>query len=254
MDVRARPRKPSWNSLVIYNGGILCTFPLKEIKIMWIQTSKGRLFISERMRGKMKGIMSISTSCTVNPFCQHMQNRENWKCEKVCASCYAQRMQSYQKHAKDAYVENYKTLNAGLLTDEDCIKLKDVFYTRYGRIEAFGEVGTEIQAQNYVKIIKANPNCQFGIWTKRPNLWAWAFKQEGGKSENCNLVVSSPNVGEVRKLITYKDITDTLFTVYRKEQADEQGIEINCGSRNCIECQKCYRKHSELEYVNELLK
>ena len=45
------------------------------------------------------------------------------------------------------------------------------------------------------------------------------------------------------------DFVDKVFTVY----ADCEGVEINCGARNCFECHKCYTKN-KTEYINEKLK
>ena len=46
---------------------------------------------------------------------------------------------------------------------------------------------------------------------------------------------------------------DHVFTVYDKKFIEENNIEINCGSRDCLGCQLCYHGDTEF-YINEKLK
>ena len=46
---------------------------------------------------------------------------------------------------------------------------------------------------------------------------------------------------------------DKIFTVYNISYIRDNGIEINCGKKKCIECQLCY-SHNDVKYINEKIK
>ena len=44
-----------------------------------------------------------------------------------------------------------------------------------------------------------------------------------------------------------------VFTVYTEKHATDNNITINCGTRKCLNCLKCY-KNNNIVIINELLK
>ena len=197
--------------------------------------------VSDGMSGKMEGIPSVSTSCTVNPVCiARMQNGES-----ICSKCFAFTTMKMRKELREALESNYRLLNSGILPDE---LLPNFGNVRIVRIESFGDLGSVTQAINYVRMIRKNPDVLFAWWTKNKAFAEQAFKTEG-KPENLVFVESSFLMNQVEE--NPSEYADRVFTVYDKKHAS--GVEINCGSRKCMECMNCYRKTGERN-VSELLK
>ena len=105
------------------------------------------------------------------------------------------------------------------------------------------------QCINYFRLAAANPRTNFALWTKNPGIVRQALKTES-KPENLVILLSSATIGKKEDASRF-DFVDKTFTVYRKDQMSES--EINCGSRNCLECQRCYYKDTETE-IREYLK
>lgn len=198
----------------------------------------GKVWESE-LTGKLAGIPGFSTTCKCNPICQaRMMNGD-----LVCSACYADvttdRYQSLEEHLE----ENFELLTSDLLSDRDLPRV----YTRFARIESFGDVANTTQAINYLNMVKANPDTFWGIWTKNYWIWDEVFKTEE-KPSNCNMVLSSEKFNE----ITDKDFwwVDKVFTVYTADFIAEHNIEINCGSRDCVGCHTCYCKN-DIKHISE---
>lgn len=213
------------------------------------------LHVSTNMSGKMKGIECLSTSCLVNPWCKANQKKEG----TVCAHCYAQTTIKMYPALKRALEENYNILSSRLLTKKEASAVR--FNSQVGRIEAFGDVASVVQARNYIRIMRANPSVKFGVWTKHAYLWDLAFKKEHGKPRNCQMVLSSTFLNDEEHTAIYSHgykWVDSIFTVYEKAWLKANGKTvsefINCGARDCMGCQKCYTKHKGVQYIHELLK
>lgn len=197
--------------------------------------------------GKMKGINSIGTSCANNPYC--MKRRENG--DSVCSKCYASTYLKMRKSLKEHLEENANILTTRLLKENEIpVTNANVF-----RFESFGDLYNVTHLENYVKICERNPYTKFGLWTK--NIWLLdeLFNKKGiKKPDNLSIVVSSPMLNVQMKLDREKYwMVDHVFTVYDKDYIKVNGITINCGSRNCLGCQRCYHVDTEF-YVNEQLK
>lgn len=206
----------------------------------------GALWVTKHT-GKMKGIDSIGTSCANNPFC--IKRRENG--DSVCSHCYAatymKMRKSLQKHLED----NAEILTTRLLTGSEVpVTNANIF-----RFESFGDLYNPTHLANYVMICERNPFTKFGLWTK--NVWVLdeLFNKNGVKKpDNLSIVVSSPMMNVQADLDMNKYwFTDHIFTVYDKKCIEENNVNVNCGSRDCLGCQRCYHRDTEF-YVREQLK
>ncbi len=208
--------------------------------------------VSDCMSGKMTGIEALSTSCLCNHLCMARKEIKG----SICESCFACATVNRYKALGKCLESNYKVLNERLLSRGEACQVR--FFTSLGRIEAFGDVASVVQARNYLRIIKYNKQTRFGVWTKNPNYWDEAIELEG-KPSNVTMVLSS-----LFKNVPCNDYkryswVDYVFTVYTPDWLKANGKDetfINCGARDCTTCQRCYRKHkgSEPIMVNELLK
>ena len=147
-------------------------------------------------------------------------------------------------HAK----ENFELLTSRILEKSELPIFGNV---RFVRIESFGDVANETQAVNYANIALNNPGVIFGWWTKNVKIVAAAFDSIGGKPSNVILIESSEKVN-VEKAPS-SEYVDKVFTVYDKKYIRENGVEINCGARSCVACQRCYTKGTACK-VHEVLK
>lgn len=208
--------------------------------------------------GKMKDVPSISTSCRRNKFClARMKEKVN-----VCIECFANALLGIRKNLEAAIAKNSDILTDHLFTDEEAATVKIHFTKRMlegnpkkrARIESFGDVSCLVQARNYIRIIRANPDCNFAIWSKNWFIWAQAFETEG-KPENCTYVHSSlkTNVPDDVPL-KIAPWVDHVFTVYEGEYAAANGIETNCAAESCARCGRCYEKNPKDFWVNEKLR
>jgi len=206
----------------------------------------GALWITTHT-GKMKGIDSIGTSCANNPFC--IKRRENG--DSVCSHCYAATYMKMRKSLQEHLEENAKVLTTRLLTGNEV----PVTNANIMRFESFGDLYNATHLANYVMICERNPYTNFGLWTK--NVWVLdeLFNKNGVKKpDNLSIVVSSPMMNVTLDLdMNTHWYTDHIFTVYDKKHIDDNNVNVNCGSRSCLECQRCYRRDNEF-YVREQLK
>ena len=185
-------------------------------------------------KGKMENIPSLSTSCTVNPFCKKMQKNKT----AICSKCYGKRYENMYQNLTPKLVKNGKLLSKELI---DIPKYNVVIL----RFNAFGELLNITHLDNLVRITQANPQTTFTLWTKRKDLINEYFSVNP-KPENLILVYSSPQLNVTEELPLY---FDKVFTVFTKDQA----VTINCGSKNCFECQTCYSKNDTVN-INEVIK
>lgn len=194
------------------------------------------------MSGKMAGVNCLSTSNLVNPYC--IARKKNP--DMICSKCYADST-CKRYHALQAnMLQNTVILTTRLFEVEELPNVKaDIF-----RLEAFGDLINATQCRNYFRLCKANPATRFALWTKNPGIVAQAIKAGESKPENLVILLSSAKIGERADAGKFPFI-DKTFTVYRKTEMPPELI--NCGSRNCATCQRCYRKETESD-VREYLK
>ena len=196
--------------------------------------------------GKMHDIPSIGTPCCCNERC-----RKNAAIKgSICEKCYADRILGYRDSLLKHLEDNYNVLTHHLLTAAEM----PFFNNAFVRGESFGDVDTVNQAINYIEIVRNNPQVSaFTFFTKNPDIYAAAFKDHP-KPSNMIIIVSSLFINQVSTAWKKYDFIDGVFTVFTAEYAISHNIEINCGSRSCIGCRRCYTKHEKLVFTNEILK
>lgn len=206
----------------------------------------GALWMTDHS-GKMTGINSIGTSCANNPWC--IKRRENN--ESVCSKCYASTYMKMRKALKERLEDNADILTTRLLKDREIPVTNAAVF----RFESFGDLYNVTHLTNYVLICERNPYTHFGLWTK--NIWILdeLFNECGiKKPDNLSIIVSSPMLNKIMELDREKYwFVDHVFTVYNKQFIKANDVDINCGSRDCLGCQRCYHRNTEF-YVNEKLK
>ena len=191
--------------------------------------------------GKMEGMQSLSTSCVCNPACiARMKDSDS-----ICSHCFAAAMHKRYGNLAIRMEQNYQTLSSRLFEIEELPMINAAWF----RFESFGDLGSVIQARNYLRIAKRNPQTFFAIWTKNPSFMAKAIAIEG-KPENINIILSSPYMNTTCDESKWSFV-DKTFTVYDKQHSD--GVKINCGDRKCMDCRICYTKNN-IRRVNENLK
>jgi hypothetical protein len=187
---------------------------------------------------KMDGIQSLNTLPTTNEFC--MKQRENK--DTVCSACYCKKLEFYGG-IKGSFGHNAKVLSESIIPESE------LPYINAGqfRFNSFGELINVTHYINLVNLAKKNKHCTFALWTKRVDI---VHNARVRKPYNLILIKSS----------LLKDVQEKLprgfnkvFTVFSKQYIEDNGIEINCGSKHCMSCNLCYT-HNTLVYVNEKLK
>lgn len=218
----------------------------KNKSIITIENSKefNGLHFTLKHTGKMEGFASLSTSVCDNARC-----RENAKIEgSVCQKCYASKMaKRYGENFRNPLSENTRILTSSII-DFDLLPVINRLYFRF---ESFGDLNNATQVINYFNICKKNHSTRFALWTKNPDFIQQAIDMGYKKPKNLNIILSSLFINVERK--TAYDFVDKIFTVYDKNTIESQGININCGSKSCINCLKCYKKN-DVRIINEKLK
>lgn len=194
--------------------------------------------------GKMEGIYSLSTSVLLNPICRKRAENPN----SICSKCFAEKIANARKELRGCLAKNTEILTTQVIPTKEWPILNQAIF----RLESFGDLNNGTQFQNYINFANRNPRTTFALWTKNPSIIDAVFKTGEEKPQNMIIIVSSPlvNVPASPRYVW----VDKVFTVYDKKYAEERGIEINCGARDCLGCQRCYTKRREVEYISELLK
>ena len=207
---------------------------------------KELLKVSTTLRGKMKGMTVITSSCTDNPHCKKLSKIEG----AICTHCYAQRGLSYMRGPREAYVKNGKILSSGIIPRDELPFINASFC----RLESHGDLINETHLQNYVNLCKKNSHCKFSLWTKVYDLVYDYFKTHKAP-RNLTVIFSSLMVNQQMNIERYKalGLKCKVFTVYDKQYLKTHPeVNINCGARSCITCAKCYT--SKEEVINEIQK
>lgn len=199
--------------------------------------------MSTSLGGKMLDVWAFSTLSLVNPLCQ-IRMRNN---KLVCAHCYVKN--SLYICAVLNYVQNsYILMNYELPTEwipvirEKCARKHPII-----RIESFGDLFCILQAENYLRIVHANPAFRFGMWTKNPNYLAQAIDNMG-KPENLSTVWSMSVVNKMDFSDKFDSYFDHKFIVVEDSNLKDKYLmnpgfyPCKCGKHSCMNCQKCYTR------------
>lgn len=199
--------------------------------------------------GKMKGINSLSTACTINPQCAKNAAVKG----SICSKCFAMKYAGMRKALKEKLERNVKLLTAAVLPSESLPLVNSLYF----RFEAFGDLMSAAQAVNYFNIAKKNKSTRFALWTKNPHFIDKAIKEYGiKKPANLNIIFSSLFINAAVDPETIRNkypFIDKVFTVYDAAAIEERKININCGARSCANCLKCYKKNN-IVIISEKLK
>ena len=218
--------------------------------------NKSAVYVSDNMSGKLSGIPAISTNCTINSRCMANAEKQKDGFTNICKECFAQSTIDQYDSLSINLTKNYALLTSDILDLSDLPIFGNV---RYVRLEAFGDLDNVIQAINYLHIAQINPEVNFALWTKNPDILDKAVG-EVGKPENITLIVSSQFINCVES--ADYDWIDHIFTVWSdRETAEANGHCVNCRAivngkeqNSCMMCKKCYSKKNTTFYINELLK
>lgn len=243
--------------------------------------------LSYSMSGKMENVLSLSTNC-IN--CGRCQKRHNIK-GTICEYCYAFKQLEHPNYKNTSMIKNFN-LNEDFFTVSirdyeteikpiawEIVKALQKNNETIGttekpcnlfRLESFGDIHNIIHAENYFLLCAAIGELEniFKVnvtwWTKNFDymLKAWDLLAEETKADIrkvikpifsstfVNFPISRKYIEKAEKKLGVKI---KRFTVYTKEYAEENNITINCGSRDCFNCRRCYTDNNEMD-VNELKK
>jgi len=201
---------------------------------------------SLRMTAKLEFVPVLSTSVKDNKFCQCRRNIDG----SICQKCFADATLNQYSDLERLLHGNYEILNSTIIPVNEWPVIPFVI----ARYEAFGDPETENCVINYINCSLANPHVSFALWSKNIGVLKRVFIDRGiKKPKNLQIIGSSlyPNKIDER-LLTYSFV-DRVFTVFTAKYAIENKVNINCGWRKCIKCQRCYHKN-KIRYINEILK
>lgn len=193
------------------------------------------------MSGKMEGVNCLSTSNLCNRFCAARKGKEGCICSKCFADTTCKRYAALNENMR----RNTEILTASVIPVKDWPLINAAIF----RLESFGDLNNAIQCINYFNLCKANPHVRFALWTKNPGFVKQALQTET-KPANLVIILSSAMIDQPCDATPFPFV-DKTFTVYRKESMPESSI--NCGSRSCLACQRCYKKTTAKE-IREYLK
>ena len=161
-------------------------------------------------------------------------------------------MMKRYKNLNDALIRNAEILSTEILPFE----VLPLTPTRFFRFESFGDLLNEYQVINYFNICYKNPETRFALWTKNPRIIDKVLQNSDlEKPENLQIVFSSPLINHQANPNPNFEFIDKVFTVYDKKTAKD--VNINCGSRSCLSCGRCYRPNpngEKIQFINEILK
>ena len=214
------------------------------------------IVVSE-LTGKLEDFFAISTSVLMNKICQARAKIEGC----ICKDCYAAAGCSRFAGLCQGVETNFLILNNFLISIEAWATLAIPSINGKARIEAHGDVASEICAINYNRIVESHKHLVFAVFSKNLSIWKTVFETEG-KPDNMIFIASSPMVNEVMEIPEdMKKYVNHVFTVYDEEYAREHNININCGTweghdldHRCKRCERCYTIGNTDYYINELKK
>lgn len=192
-----------------------------------------------KLTGKMEGMGALSTDPTNNKFCIAMSK----DCKSICSKCYAMRYIKLRPNVGKAYKKNSKILIQPIAWDD-----LPIIREKYFRFNSFGEILNNVNFENYLSIARKNPKTNFALFTKRAS---FGILYKGELPKNLFLVYSSHIINDPKPFVPLNHAK--VFSVYTKDYARDNKIQINCGTKKCIDCKVCYTKN-KVTQIRELIK
>jgi len=208
----------------------------------------GRVHYTMGHSGKMDGLISLSTDINSNPLCQARMRMRG----AVCQHCFSEKIWDDEngryRNGNDAFKVNAEVLSKHLLTDDE---IPYINYKKWPlcRFEAFGDLRSVLQVINFWRIAKKNPKVHFALFTKNPGFVSRALRLVP-KPDNVQIVLSSLFMN--RQARGNFPFVDKIFTVYDERFIAKNGVQINCGARSCLACQRCYLPNPDGERVQQV--
>ena len=193
------------------------------------------------MRGKMKGFHSLNTNPLTNEFCIGMHQNDN----AICSKCYSIKgLRSWCMGANEAWQRNNDILTQDILSRDERPFIMDKFF----RFHSHGELLNDYHFINFCLIAERNPETHFALWSKRKDI---VRKNAGLIPDNMLMIYSTSKIDDESLFIP--EFFDKRFSVYHKDFAEDNGIDLNCAGKSCVDCLICYRDNG-IKYINEKLK
>ena len=185
---------------------------------------------TSNMQGKLITFQAISTNTRTNKFCVDMKevNKPDW----ICTLCYSHKTldNGVYPSLEPALQHNSDVLAFAKLEPEQLPKFKKK--TQYVRLSAHGDLINLVHLDNLVTSVKANPDIQFALWSKRRDLVRSYFDNHD-IPDNLQLVYSNPVVNKIMRNVP-KPFHRTFNNVSHK------GYQENCTGQKCKDCLLCY--------------
>ena len=89
----------------------------------------------------------------------------------------------------------------------------------------------------------------FALFTKNPGFVSRAIRLIR-KPANVQIVLSSLFMNKQAR--GNFPFVDKIFTVYDEQFIEKHGVQINCGARSCLGCQRCYLPNPNGEKVQQI--
>lgn len=187
---------------------------------------------------KMAGVVSLSTDINSNAICQGRRKIAG----SICSLCFSADMwddeNGQYRKVNGAFKTNTEILCSRLLTDNEIPRIDPAKWPLF-RFEAFADLQSVTQVLNYFKIARKNPGVKFALWTKNPGFIAKAVALVSVPA-NLQIILSSMALNTPARGERFPFV-NKVFTVYDDDTITREQIDINCGARSCMGCQRCYK-------------
>ena len=191
---------------------------------------------------KLDKFQAVSTNTRTNDFCVKMKNvkKDDW----ICKVCYSHNTldNGVYPSLEPALQHNSDVLSTAPLQPEQMPKFKK--RVEYIRLSAHGDLINEMHLDNLMKIVEANPDKNFALWSKRVTIVRPYFKKHKIPS-NLQLVWSNPVVNKV------VNIPPAPFhRVFNN--VTHKGYQENCTGQKCKDCLLCYKLNTTNTIVEKV--
>ena len=197
------------------------------------------------MSGKLKDIPAVNCNTLSNSYCGKMRKSGTDKKKVICKVCYSAAMLSGSR----------KNCVTKFQYNSDWFSVPQTEFpttnSAWFRLHGHGELINDIHFENYIRLADANPQTHFVLWTKRRdiiNRYFNSVRRIGAYlPDNLRLIYSNPLIDCV--MVKPPKHFDKVFNTVSFSHELE-----NCTGKKCIECQICYDKNNNHEFLVEKVK